>query len=637
MTALDRILTKLTNLLLIIVVSWFWRQPMAAGLLCLLSAGPLCAIDSLGVGWRGGIARWTQAVAESRLVALDQDSVWTWNVRPNSNLGPGTEERRGFALAPDPQGVATFLLGAAVLYDGDQTTAFNPDDFADRFGLSRTTPIFIDLGATFRVNRIRLFPRLDNEHKQLFPRSFSLATNDGIDQGVNLLERSFETVFDFFPGNPNRQPVVERRFSSRDVRYIRLAVRESRRWELAEIEIYSDGTLPTGEFVSVPILATAGPRPLWGRVRYDGGDIEDLPVTVQTRSGPDRDPLHYFLLTGIGSDKERVSPANWIRADSIEQGPIVRNPAWSTWETVTDGQVRSPGTQPYIQFRLLLTDPGVVIKQLIIEYLNPPIAELLEAEIAPLLVDAGRDTTFTVSLRTRIRRLRSNGSLLPNGDTGFQRIRIATAAQISAVENVLIDDREVEFAVSFPPDAEIEIRLRRSVLQDGTFIQMVLRGTVFRDATRFDVQAVDRRLVDGQLLSVQQSAREQDVDPFSLGGSLVVRVKDEQGELPLLDRVGVSSGAFTPNDDGANDEFVLSYVLLKLTQPVAAFLDIYDLGGRRIWHLAFGPVFSGQRTQVWDGRDEQGQRVLPGLYLWRLRLEADAGTVERQGVVGVAY
>jgi len=25
------------------------------------------------------------------------------------------------------------------------------------------------------------------------------------------------------------------------------------------------------------------------------------------------------------------------------------------------------------------------------------------------------------------------------------------------------------------------------------------------------------------------------------------------------------------------------------------------------------------------------------LYLWRLRLEADAGAVERQGVVGVAY
>jgi len=629
--------TKLVSMSYIVVILRSRNLRLAALLWVLLIANPLFAVDSLGVGWRGSIARWTQAVAESKLVGLDQDSIWTWDVLPNSNLGPGTPERAGFALTPTPQGVATFIQGASVLYDGDPTTAFNPDDFAERFGLIRTSPIFIDLGATFRVNRIRLFPRLDAEHKQLFPRAFSLATNDGVDKGVNLLERRFRTVVDFSLANPNRQPVVERRFASRDVRYIRLLVREYRRWELAEIEIYSDGTLPAGEFVSVPILAQAGPRPLWGKVRYDGGDIQQLPITVQTRSGPDKESLHYYRLTGVGSDRERVSAGEWTQLDSIERGPIVRNPAWSGWETVTDGQVRSPGTRSYIQFRLLLTDPGVVIKRLIIEYLNPPIAELLEAEIAPLQVEAGRDTNFTVSLRTRIRRLRSDGSLLPNGDTGFQSLRIATEAQITNVEKVQIDDREVEFSASFSSGEGVEIRLRRSVLQDGTFVQIVLRGTVFRDATRFDVQAVDKRLVDGQLLNVRQSAREEDVDPLSLGGSLVVRVKDEQGELPLVDQFRVSGGAFTPNGDGSNDEFVLSYALLKLTQPATASLDIYDLGGRRVRHVASEPMISGRRSQVWDGRGEEGRRVLPGLYLWRLRLEADAGAVERQGVVGVAY
>jgi len=114
-------------------------------------------------------------------------------------------------------------------------------------------------------------------------------------------------------------------------------------------------------------------------------------------------------------------------------------------------------------------------------------------------------------------------------------------------------------------------------------------------------------------------------------------VKDEQGELPLVDQFRVSGGAFTPNGDGSNDEFVLSYALLKLTQPATASLDIYDLGGRRVRHVASEPMISGRRSQVWDGRSEEGGRVLPGLYLWRLRLEADAGAVERQGVVGVAY
>ena len=116
-------------------MQWFWRRRVAVvGLLGLLVAGPLQAVDSLGVGWSRSIARWTQATASSQLVALSQDSIWTWDVQPNSNLGPGTVERGGFALMPSPLfgGVATFLTGASVLHDGDETTAFDPDDFADR-------------------------------------------------------------------------------------------------------------------------------------------------------------------------------------------------------------------------------------------------------------------------------------------------------------------------------------------------------------------------------------------------------------------------------------------------------------------------------------------------------------------------
>ena len=612
---------------------------LSVGLLVQGIFRPVGAADSLGVGWSGGgISRWTKATASARLVALSQDSIWTWDIRPNSNLGPGTRQRGGVALIPSDLlgGEATFVPDVSLLYDGDENTAFNPDNFEQYAGLERTSPIFIDLGATFRVNRIRLYPRLDGDHKQLFPRAFTLATADALEKGINLLERDFDGVFDFHLSHPNRQPVVEKRFPSRDVRFVRLQVRENRRWELAEIEIFTDGSLPVGEFVSVPILASQGPRPLWGRVRYDGGDIDDLPVTVHTRTGPDREPWHHYRNTGISTDRERVSLAEWTRLDSIEQGPIVRNPLWSPWETVTDGLVQSPGTKPYIQFRLLLNEPGIVLKRLIIEYLNPPIAEMLQAEIAPLLVEAGRDTTFTVSLRTRIRRLRTDGSLIPNADTGFRDLRIQTAARISEIEKVLVDDREVDFSVSFYSDNAPQIRLRRTVLQDGTFIQVVLRGAVFRDATRFDVQAVDRRLEAGRLLTVRQSAREEDVDPLSLGGSLVVRVLDEGGKLPLLDNIGVRGGIFTPNGDGVNDVFAVSYALLKLIRPVDAELLIYDLRGRRIRRLVAGQVSSGPQLHAWDGRDGDGQMALPGLYVWRLCVEADNGVVERRGVVGVA-
>ncbi len=102
-----------------------------------------------------------------------------------------------------------------------------------------------------------------------------------------------------------------------------------------------------------------------------------------------------------------------------------------------------------------------------------------------------------------------------------------------------------------------------------------------------------------------------------------------------MDHIEASGRAFTPNGDGVNDVFSVSYALLKLTRPVVAGLAIYDLGGRCIRRLATGSATSGAQWHAWDGRDEEGELVLPGLYVWRLRLEADSGVIKRQGAVGV--
>ena len=601
------------------------------------------AVDSLGVGFRGSIARWNQGVAEARFVAIRADSIWTWNVQPNSNLAPGTLERDGYVLMPGDDGeVATFVAGAEVMFDGADSTAFNPDDFADRFGVERTSPLFIDLGATFRVDRIRLYPRQDADHKMLFPRSFSLSTNGGIGQdgeveAGNLLERPFESVFNYYSSNPNREPVLERRFESRYVRFIRIHVRENQPWEIAELQVFSDGTGVTGEYTSIPIMAARGPRPLWGRVRYEGGDIAQLPVTVQTRTGPDASPQLYYRYTGVGGDRQQVSAAEYTRLDSIEKGPILRNPDWSSWETVTDGRVRSPSNNPFIQFRLQISGPGTVIKRLAIEYLNPPIADGLDAEIAPIVVEAGKQTNFVVSLQTHMRIWRTDGSLLPNADTGFQSLRIQTAARIDAVDKVLVDDREVEFTATYDPVEGTAVRLRRTILQDGTFIQVFFRGAVFRDATRFDVQGSDRRLVEGELLTVHQSAREEDVDPLSLGGSLVVRIASEEGRLPLLEGVSVSSPVISPNGDGINDLFELRYDLLKLTAPAPSRLHIYNLDGRLIRQFDGGLQLNGNQIYRWDGLDEEGKRLAPGLYIYRLSISTDTGIIRENGLIGIAY
>jgi hypothetical protein len=53
-------------------------------------------------------------------------------------------------------------------------------------------------------------------------------------------------------------------------------------------------------------------------------------------------------------------------------------------------------------------------------------------------------------------------------------------------------------------------------------------------------------------------------------------------------------------------------------------VSLHDLGGRRVRELA-KPYASppGRHDLVWDGRDDAGRRVRPGVYLVRVRVGAE--------------
>ena len=46
---------------------------------------------------------------------------------------------------------------------------------------------------------------------------------------------------------------------------------------------------------------------------------------------------------------------------------------------------------------------------------------------------------------------------------------------------------------------------------------------------------------------------------------------------------------------------------------------------------------SGRFARIWDGRDQAGFTVEPGVYLYQVQVEADAGIFRRQGLVSIAY
>jgi hypothetical protein len=57
-----------------------------------------------------------------------------------------------------------------------------------------------------------------------------------------------------------------------------------------------------------------------------------------------------------------------------------------------------------------------------------------------------------------------------------------------------------------------------------------------------------------------------------------------------------------------------------------AELDVFDLGGRLVRRLRPGELAAGEQRVAWDGRDQSGRDVAPGLYLVRASGSAVAAT-----------
>jgi flagellar hook assembly protein FlgD len=53
-------------------------------------------------------------------------------------------------------------------------------------------------------------------------------------------------------------------------------------------------------------------------------------------------------------------------------------------------------------------------------------------------------------------------------------------------------------------------------------------------------------------------------------------------------------------------------------QPVD--VGLYDMAGRRVRNLASGSQPAGSYTVTWDGRDESGTLMAPGVYFLRARV-----------------
>ena len=74
----------------------------------------------------------------------------------------------------------------------------------------------------------------------------------------------------------------------------------------------------------------------------------------------------------------------------------------------------------------------------------------------------------------------------------------------------------------------------------------------------------------------------------------------------------------------------------------ALTVTIYDLSGKQVRQLnqegvVRGLFGDGPDAPAWDGLDDHESIVAPGIYLYRIALDADKGEEELTGTLSVAY
>jgi hypothetical protein len=157
------------------------------------------------------------------------------------------------------------------------------------------------------------------------------------------------------------------------------------------------------------------------------------------------------------------------------------------------------------------------------------------------------------------------------------------------------------------------------------------RTRLFLNSTTFSAE-----LLNSQRPGVVQVASEGDASTLAEAQSLVV-VADLSGS-PLVGELALAPPVFTPNGDGINDRAGIEFTVFHLEGTQSLQVEVFTLAGARVRDLSqLRQSPSGEYRLEWDGRGEEGGLVPPGIYLVRLRVEAQAQSRTLVRSVGVVY
>jgi len=526
---------------------------------------------------------------------------------------------------------------------------------------------WIDLGAQFRVASTRFYTRIIKEgpDPSKFPEGYLFSSNymqqywiyinDGSKESRDAYGRIIWTLV--AENTENRSGYVRIDFDPpRLVRYIRILPGYQNKWEIAEWEVYGAGYVPdalyTTKLLDVKELSGGKlDRASWGYIGWGGVNVTDpeARLFIRTRTGDDDTPYVYWRVTGYGTevpfwdDGKEVTKEEYYgkryhiypdgrkeKLELRERGRITLDyEHWSSWSSFYPFEeglkpggtgITSPGPRRYIQIQIhflpSLMDGGR-IDSLWFTF-SEPVAENVLAELDTAEVKLGTVPKFTYAVR---------GGFRGGGYVGYDRLRVQTPFRPEVLE-VRLGGKVVPDAVDTIYASGFVVKFPK-VTEGGRVLEVDFKCPVLRYGVEFPgwVWASGEEVVE-------QRTNPGDAVPGWGSNTLTVRTSMEK---ELLEKVEVLPSVLTPNGDGNGDEVHFKFTLLRLTAPAEVKVEVYDLRGNLVREVYSGALGSGEHRRSWDGNDDDGKLIPPGVYIYRILVRAQAKEEERTGTLTVVY
>ena len=353
----------------------------------------------------------------------------------------------------------------------------------------------------------------------------------------------------------------------------------------------------------------------------------EVGVEVEVRTGRDGDPNVYHEYTDRGGEQvvsrehyDLVLQPRWRAGLLREPRPGMRasiiydSENWSFWSLpfTQSGQTIDLRGGTHLQLRIVLKseefDALVRLDSLWIET-APLLASRVVGEVA--LVDdaqpAGGLTQVQLGARAEFA-YDIRGEFAGVG-AGFDAVRIRTGAR-AVFARLEMDGRVVAPVAVVEGEEELSVVLPERIEPGGAEgARVVFAADVFALAWTFAGEVYD----DGT------DVLPQPIEPGDVSAALGTNglrvlgmAADREGPVAQL---AFSTGVLTPNGDGIHDEVEISYALVGFPEAVRVALHVYALDGRRVAKRDLGHQRFGAQIGRWDGRDERGALVPPGLYV----------------------